>query len=193
MYVPKLPTTRRQTTLDLLEKETTKQHQRDQQHSILSMLADIVDLKKAQFVGKIRNPQTLHYAITKRYDDPKTSSDTQCCHFINRKQRYCTHRAIPGNIDKKCSEHTKESLLESRNRDKSNRIRTVINELIDTVISKSSQNDNSKIGNPDNEAIPLIKSLEAVDRNVTGLGSSNIAMKTKKRVSAPHRMANPYR
>ena len=102
-----------------------------------------------------------------RFD--KKKEITFCTYFIKRKKRQCTHR-VSANSKEFCSEHTFAALTESRDSDLNARIRHecrgIISEMTDKVL--------------------LYHGIDDSD--------TKISPKQKKmRVSAPKRMANPFR
>ena len=100
-----------------------------------------------------------------RFD--KEKEVVYCGYFIKRKKRQCTHR-VSANSDGFCSEHSLSGLAESRVSDLNARVRhecrCVLSEVTDTI--------------------------SAGDK--TGANTSSPKQK-KMRVSAPKRMANPFR
>jgi hypothetical protein len=102
--------------------------------------------------------------------DKKKEGVVYCTYFIKRKKRQCTHR-VSANSDGFCSEHSSTGLAESRISDLNARIRhecrSVISEVTD-MISTSSDD----LLDANNQSSPKQK---------------------KMRVSAPKRMANPFR
>lgn len=86
-----------------------------------------------------------------------------CTHFIRRKQRYCSRRAIAGSVNGTCSEHSEEALAESRK-----------------------QNDIARQRHEEK-----VKALAAA--GTSNLNSLEEPAAKRKRVSAPKRMANPFR
>lgn len=83
-----------------------------------------------------------------------------CTHFIRRKQRFCSRRAVAGSISGTCSEHSEEALAESRK-----------------------QNDLARQRHEQRMKAVSTDGTQALDEPSA----------KRKRVSAPKRMANPFR
>ena len=101
----------------------------------------------------------------------KTKVVVYCKYFIKRKNRHCSHR-VAANSDGFCSDHTPTGLAESRIIDLQSRIRHECNIILSDITRKicATFEDSSA-------SHPVVH-----------------ASSTKKmRVSAPKRMANPFR
>jgi hypothetical protein len=104
-----------------------------------------------------------------RFD--KQKEVVYCGYYIKRKKRQCTHR-VSANSDGFCSEHSPLGLAESRVSDMNARIRHECRSIMAEVTDKICAADDLNGGN-------------------NGSGSS--PKQKKMRVSAPKRMANPFR
>jgi hypothetical protein len=102
-----------------------------------------------------------------RFD--KKKEVVYCSYFIKRKKRQCTHR-ISANSESFCSEHSHSSLEESRITDLNARTRHECRSIISEITEKISQGDDYDVNN-----------------------QSSPPKQKKMRVSAPKRMANPFR
>lgn len=101
-----------------------------------------------------------------RYD--KNNLIPMCKYYIRRKQRYCSHRIADGNIEGYCSNHSKEGLNESRLNERNSRIKYECKEALNFIINEIC--------------------CDEIDLN-----SKKRKRERNKRVSAPKRMANPFR
>jgi len=119
--------------------------------------------------SKVKDESSKSKSDGWRFD--KKKEVVYCSYFIKRKKRQCAHR-VSANSNGFCSEHSPSGLAESRISDMNARIRhecrCVITDVTDKICTDVGVNGDSDI-------------------------LQNSPKQKKMRVSAPKRMANPFR
>jgi hypothetical protein len=135
--------------------------------------------------SKVNNPNTVQY-LTRRVE--LGVDEGHCQYFIRRKNRYCSHRCVAGSTTGFCSEHSPASLEESREKDLVSRRRHESRECLNDVISRIINGHR-----PESDQVDPTDGEEAAENASVSEENTSKTRSRGKRVSAPKRMANPYR